>query len=391
MSYRLAVLTTHPIQYQAPFHAHLAGEPELALKVFFCHDYGVRPQKSLWGHEDFAWKAPLLEGYEYEFLPNWSWRPGTNRLIGSINPAVMRRIAREDFDAWLVYGWDGPTKLMTISAATLLRRPLLFRVDTNLLTPASPARHLLRRVIRPRLLSCFDAFLAVGRANAAFYRHYGTPDDRIFHVPFSVDNEYWRAEAEKQAGKVADARSRLGIAAEALVFLFCAPFVPVKDVFVLIEAFRAVTAAYENTHLVLVGSGPLLDEAKARARGIPRTSFLGFLNQDELPEAYALSDILVLPSYSEAWGLVVNEAMNFGNAVIVSDRCGCAPDLVEGRGTGDVFPSGDARALEAAMTRLVTDPEGLRSAQSRAKQVVKEYSYARGAEGTLAALRKLTR
>lgn len=391
MTYRLAVLTTHPIQYMAPLFAHLSKEPGLVLKVFFCHDYGVRPQKSLWGFEDFTWKAPLLEGYEYEFLPNWSRHPRPERMSGCVNPAVMERIAREDFDAWLIHGWDRPTKLMAIAAGTLLRRPMLLRVDTTLLTPPSAGKRLFRRIVRPRILKRFDAFLAVGRANAAFYRYYGAPEDRIFHVPFSVDNEHWLAEAEKQADKVADARARLGIAADAVVFLFCARFVPVKDVFVLLEAFRGLAAAHDNTHLVLAGSGPLLDEAKARARGIPRTTFLGFLNQDELPEAYALSDALVLPSVLEPWGLVANEVMNFGNAVIVSNQCGCGPDLVGGRGTGEIFPSGDARALEAAMARLVTDPAGLRSAQRKAKQVVQEYSFARAAEGILEALRKVAR
>jgi len=390
MAFKLAVLATHPIQYQAPWHAYLAAHPEISLKVFFCHDYGVRPQKSSWGVENFTWNAPLLEGYEFEFLPNWSTHPGPERMTGSFNPHILARMVNEQFDAWILNGWGDPTSLMALAAGRALGRKLLLRVETNLLAPVSLGKRTFRRILRPWILNRCAGFLAIGRANANFYRHYGVPEEKIFSVPYSANNDRWRAEAEIHATRVEEARRALAIASDAVVFLFCARFDPVKRIFDLLEAFERVAAVHDRAHLVLVGSGPLLEDAKARASTIPRTTFLGFRNQDAIAEVYALSDVIVLPSSSETWGLVVNEAMNFANAVIVSDRCGCGLDLVEGRGTGTVFPAGDVPALEAAMVRFVVDEAALRAAQSNARAVVQNYSYRTGAEGVLEALHSLT-
>ena len=100
------------------------------------------------------------------------------------------------------------------------------------------------------------------------------------------------------------------------------------------------------------------NRARSSAEAIPDVHFAGFLNQTEMPTAYTAADILVLPSaYEETWGLVVNEAMNCGLPVIVSDRVGCAADLVHDGENGFVFQSGDADGLAVAIRKLVTSDQ----------------------------------
>src|SRR3990172_7079616 len=91
------------------------------------------------------------------------------------------------------------------------------------------------------------------------------------------------------------------------------------------------------------------------ARGV---RIAGFLNQSELPAAYAAADVFVLPSaFHETWGLVVNEAMNFDLPVVVSDKVGCGADLIEPGRNGFIVPHDDTAQLAEAIGRLVGDAE----------------------------------
>src|SRR6202012_393370 len=95
--------------------------------------------------------------------------------------------------------------------------------------------------------------------------------------------------------------------------------------------------------------------------------FLGFRNQSELPAFFALADVFVLPSRHEPWGLIVNEAMASGCAVIVSDEVGAHADLVTDGVEACVFPVGDIDALTSALLRVLSSPEQTRSMREAAK------------------------
>ena len=137
----------------------------------------------------------------------------------------------------------------------------------------------------------------------------------------------------------------------------------------------------------MVGEGPMRAEIEAEIQrtGAP-VRLLGFFNQSEMPEAYALADVLVLPSETETWGLVVNEALACGLPAVVSSGVGCAPDLVEPGATGETYPMGDVDALAVAMERalhLARDP-----ATAHALKVKMEtYSLETAILGTLEAVK----
>lgn len=126
--------------------------------------------------------------------------------------------------------------------------------------------------------------------------------------------------------------------------------IALKGIPVLIEALARLAAFGRAVRLVVVGSGPLARELAdmANARSLPAT-FVGFVNQARMPEVYAAADVLVLPSNSETWGLVVNEAFACRLPAIVSDRVGCAPDMITERLTGTVVPVGDVERLADAI------------------------------------------
>ena len=168
---------------------------------------------------------------------------------------------------------------------------------------------------------------------------------------------------------------------------------PKKRILDLVAAIAAAANRPRHFHLLIVGSGPLMEEAKTLALRSPvPMTFAGFLNQTELPQAYAAANCLVLPSdYGETWGLVVNEAMACGLPAVVSDRVGCAADLVESGVTGEIFPFGNVDALAGVLQSLAVSPERLREMGTRARARVADYSAEKAVAGTLDAISHVTK
>jgi glycosyltransferase involved in cell wall biosynthesis len=169
------------------------------------------------------------------------------------------------------------------------------------------------------------------------------------------------------------------------VILFAAKLIPKKAPLVLVQAFRRVRERVPCA-LLIVGDGELRPEVQAAAG--PDVHLAGFLNQSELPDAYAAADVFCLPSvFHETWGLVVNEALNFGLPVVVSDKVGCAADLVRPGWNGEVVPAGDPAPLADALETLVRDERLRREFGERGRELVGEYSIEACADGIEAALR----
>jgi glycosyltransferase involved in cell wall biosynthesis len=130
-------------------------------------------------------------------------------------------------------------------------------------------------------------------------------------------------------------------------------------------------------YLVIVGDGQerAALEERARAKGLTDVRFCGFRNQSELPRFFDLASVFVLPASHEPWGLIVNEVMNAGRAVIVSDEVGCQPDLVTDGVEGCVFPVGDVNALVEALRRVLSTPETAEQMGQRALERIKKWSF----------------
>ena len=185
-------------------------------------------------------------------------------------------------------------------------------------------------------------------------RSFGIPDDRLVLTPYVVDNDWWINQAEKADRR--EQRRAWGLPERVAVVLFCAKLQPWKRPFDILNAFAQADVA--GSHLVFAGEGPLLPllESRVRALGVAeRVHFLGFINQSQLPALYCASDLLVLPSEYDAFGVVVNEAMLCGCPVIVSDRVGAGPDLVSAGQNGHIFPCGDVDQLAALLRDVLSD------------------------------------
>jgi glycosyltransferase involved in cell wall biosynthesis len=386
-SVRLAIVTTHPVQYYAPWFRHLAGTTGLDLRVFYLWDFGVTDRVDPTFGVRVTWDVPLLDGYAHEFVPNRSRRPGTNRFWGIDNPTLPRRLAEFEPDATLCVGYNFAT-----FARLLLSRPripLILRGDSHRLVPQNGWKARIKRRILSRLFRRFSAFLNVGLANRDYFQIHGVPENRLFFCPHAVDNNRFLGERESAEAAAISWKQELGIPSDHRVVLFAGKFEQKKRPMDLLQAF--LNAAPERTALLFVGSGALEGELRRAASGFSNIYFAPFQNQSMMPRTYAAADLVVLPSFGsgETWGLCINEAMCLGRPVIVSSHVGCAQDLVEPGVTGLIFEAGKIDALSYCLKTALADSEQLSMWGRAAAERILSYSYEQATAGLLKCLQQI--
>jgi glycosyltransferase involved in cell wall biosynthesis len=376
---RLAVVVSHPVQYQAPLFRTLAQRFDLT--VFFAHRATPEDQAAAGFGVGFDWDIDLLSGYAHEFLVNTAKRPGVELFAGCDTPEIGARLAAGGFDAVLLFGWHLKSYLQTLVTAKRLGLPVLVRGDSHLLTPRSTAKKAIKSILYPPFLRLFDGALYVGSRSRAYWTHYRYPETRLFFSPHCVDTEWFAARATLDS-RIA-LRDRLGLTSNCPALLFAGKLMAFKRPLDLVAAAARLRADGRNVAVLAAGAGPAEAElqAAARAAQVPLHA-LGFCNQNSMPAVYAAADILVLPSEHETWGLVANEALACGRPVVLSNAVGAAPDLVGDGRAGRMFPLGDVGALAEAIADVLTLPSASEAIAAKSRM----YSLAAAADGIEAAL-----
>jgi glycosyltransferase involved in cell wall biosynthesis len=382
---RLAHLVSHALPYQVPLYRELSRRPEVDLTVFFYSDASVRGYRDVEFGREVRWDTALLDGYRYRHFASGARTPVQPSYGLRPNRDLLHAVLSEGHDAVWAHGYAW-LNVWLVATLAPERTALLLRDDQTLIHGRPWYRAALKNVALRRLFGRSWG-LYVGEQNRRYFLQYGMAEERLFPARHCVDNDFFQREAERLRPERRSIRARFGIRDDAPVLLFSGKLIPKKDPLLLIEAFERVRSEHE-CWLLLVGDGELREQAAdvVARRRIPDVRFAGFLNQTEIPAAYAAADVFVLPSsLNETWGLVVNEAMNFSLPLVVSDKVGSAEDLVREGWNGVVFPSGDAAALAATLARLVADPELRSSFGRRSLERVGEYSVSACADGIVAA------
>jgi glycosyltransferase involved in cell wall biosynthesis len=376
---RLALVTSHPVQYYTPLFRTLARHVD--LMVFFAHRAtGVDQAKAGFGVA-FDWDIELLAGYDYKFLQNVATRPGLDHFLGCNTPEIASQLKARQFDAVVLQGWYLRSFIQALVAAKCQGLAVIARGDSHLDTPRSWLKRGIKSGVFPSFLKLFDAALYVGERSRSYWIRYGFPSTRLFFSPHCVDDG-WFASRVTPNGR-AELRARLGIRDQTKVVLFAGKLVPFKRPLDTIAACALLKAHERDICLLVAGAGPLEGEimSAAQSAGIC-IKMLGFCNQTEMPQVYAASDVLVLPSDGhETWGLVANEALACGLPVALSDAVGSAIDLAADGSAGYVFTMADIAALAQAVGELLDNP---RLPDAIAKKSA-QYSVNRAVEGILQA------
>lgn len=364
---RLAWLATHPIQYQAPILRAITKCPDIDLTALFFSDFSTRTFVDPGFGRTIEWDTPLLEGYRHEFLA------GTGRLATTIRTFEPRvkglaaKLSRDNFDAVLVQGWQHYGMVMGAWLAKRAGLKVLMRCEaTDHVAGSTGAKGWVRESVVRFLLNQVDHCMSIGSHNRDFYLKRGVSPGRIGSMPYCVDNLHFRGLAE--AADVDALRALFSLQPGRSIILYAGKLMARKFPDHLLAAYRNLSEP--RPYLLYVGDGELRAslEKDVQRHGLADVRFLGFKNQSELPGLYALADIFVLPSIGETWGLVVNEAMNAGCAIVTTDQVGSAADLVRTGENGFVIPARDIPALTKALSACM-EPERARNmgAESRAR------------------------
>ena len=389
--FRLSYVVTHPIQYQAPLLRYLAQSGEIDLEVLFLSDFSLHAHYERAFNQTFKWDVALTEGYSWEVLPRVFLGP--SRQLRPLWPAgwLRQRLRDGRFNAVWVHGWGHVGLYQAVREATALGLPVLMRGETlpNQQNPRT-FRQKLRDAFCRRLFEHVAGFLCIGTRNHNFYNQFGVENDRLFSMPYAVDNAFFQARCAEARPQREALRQSLGLDPGRPIILFAAKLTTVKAPEELLSAFTQVHrrfAADSAPYLVFVGNGPLRNMLEEQARPLSdAVRFLGFRNQSELPALYDLCDLFVLPSRFEPWGLVVNEVMNAGRPVIVSDRVGAAPDLIEDGGNGFIYPSGNVDALASRLYQILESPTVRAKMGERGLQRIDTWNFEADRRGLLEAL-----
>ena len=329
---KLAIITSHPIQYNAPLFRLLTERRKVLVKVFYT--WGQTKDGLVYDpdfNRSFKWDIPLLEGYEAVFIENVSEKPNAGTFNGIKNNDLIKQVDAWEPDTLLVFGWSFHSHLQVLRHYKGGKK-ILFRGDSTLLDepPGFSIKKVLRRTWLRWVYRHIDVALYTGEDNKAYFLKHGLDKKQLVYAPHAVDNSRFAdPEADEKAKFL---RKELNIPVNAFVYLFAGKLESKKDPLLLIRSFQRISES--NVRLLIVGNGALEEEAKRMASGDSRILFLDFQNQQQMPVIYRLGDVFVLPSRGpgETWGLSVNEAMACGRAVLVSDRCGCAKELVKENG-----------------------------------------------------------
>jgi glycosyltransferase involved in cell wall biosynthesis len=378
---KIAIISSHPIQYNAPVFKLLTQRNKINIKVFYSWGDKVLERKFDPGFgRIIEWDIPLLDGYEYEFVKNTSSNPGSHHFKGIINPTIIHDIELYNPDAILIMGWNFKSHLKIIRHFKE-KKKIIFRGDSTLLDESTgfSFKKIARRIFLSWVYRHVDIALYVGSANKAYYLKHGLYNDQLFFAPHAIDNSRFINQSNANKEIVAGKRKTLGIPADAIVFLFAGKFEPKKNPGILIDAF--VKLNNPDTHLLLVGNGVQEETLKMKVatqkRNIAdRIHFMSFQNQSDMPDIYRIGDIYCLPSQGpgETWGLAVNEAMACSKAVLVSDKCGCNIDLVKEGVNGYIVKSNDIDDLYEKMGMIISNNRSEEMGR-QSFEIIQEWSY----------------
>ena len=387
---KVAVFISHPIQYQVPLFKRLAVEPGVDLTVFFFWDFGVQETYDPQFGQKVKWDIPLLDGYKSEFLKNISPDKTSAHFFGEANPELFSRIINGHYDAMIVFGWQTISHWCAIVTGFLTGTPIFIRGENPFYQ--EPEKSFLKRIIKHIVLrglfKLAAGFFYIGEENRKFYRYYGVPDSKLHFVPYAADNDRFMAEAKKLKPMKDGLKRKLGIQKQQNIILFSGKLVNGKRPLDLIMAYEKLVREILKKRgakpaLVFVGNGPIKSDLEeyAKKNMLDQIYFVGFKNQNELPEFYAMADVFVLPSGGETWGLVVNEAMCFSIPVIVSSVVSCGKDLIIPGRNGYVFPVGDEKSLADCLQKVLEQDAVMKKMGKESFKIISRWNFTEDIKG----------
>ena len=335
---KIIFLNSHPISYFSDMYRYLRSNG-LNFEVWYCSKYGLNNHFDI-QFNSFRKTEGLLEGFKSKFLLNFlKAKNAKETIFNTLNPSILKEISNLDRNTIVIsHGWSRLTMVLTLIFGGMFGVKVGLRTETPLTHEYNykGVKKSLRTFILKNLFKRVDYFFYIGTSNKNFYKSMGIKDDQLIFMPYSTKPSGLGYSSKKRQGKI----------------LFCGKLIEKKRPQDLLIAFHRLKN--KNLELIYAGSGKMENELKMKSQDLglkKQVLFKGLLDKNKLDELYKDVDLIVLPSgFGETWGLVINEAIEYGLPVIVSDMVGCSIDLCNNNGY--IFKYKDITDLTSKLKKI---------------------------------------
>lgn len=370
MTRRLVILTEIISPYRIPLFNALARQLEVDLHVIFLAETDPRLRQWQIYKDEIKFSCQVLS----------SWRRRVGRYNVLLNFGLGRALKAAAPDLILCGGYNYIASWQALLWARMRGVPFFLWSESNL--QDMRRGHATVELLKSEFLRRCAGFVVPGRSAREYLHGHKIEDAHIFTAPNAVDNDLFRTAAAVSRRNARERRTELDLPDR--YFLFVGRLVPEKGVFDLLSAYAKLDERIcQQIGLVYVGEGvcrrQLEEQSASISPGMVR--FAGFVQRDQLATYYALAEMLILPTYSDPWGLVVNEAMACSLPVVVSRVAGCAADLVKENWNGLLVSPRDASSLSAAMAAIAENPDLCVSMGANSTKLIESYSPAEWSRG----------
>jgi glycosyltransferase involved in cell wall biosynthesis len=363
MKRRLVIVTEIISPYRIPLFNALAQNPDVDLHVIFLGD--TDPKLRQWQ----VYKQEI--NFSYQVLPSWRKRIGKYNAL--LNFGIQKALDQSAPEVVLCGGYSYIASWQALRWARRNRVRFLLWSESNL--QDMRRRYRFVEFLKKQFLKRSDGFVVPGRSALEYLRAQGIGESRISIAPNAVDNDLFAKAAESARRNALALRRELALPDR--YFLFVGRLVREKGIFELISAYSNLSEQLRREiGFVFVGDGEARQELQSFGSSISpgNVRFVGFVQREQLGAYYGLAAALVLPTYTDTWGMVVNEAMACGLPVIVSRAAGCAADLVHENRNGLLVTTRDLHSLETAIATLAQRRHLCEAMGACSAQYIQSYS-----------------
>ena len=304
-----------------------------------------------------AWAPVCPTKVKYDFLPPYNGRLVPSKLKRCLNGNITGLLDSYDFDAMILHGiYDSSAVWQAIAWCSTRKRPYFLRCDANIAREKSLFRRLSRRVLIGRSIQLAAGLLCIGTQNQKYYELFGARQEQFFLAPWEIDYENLEAYYSEAIAQRDDLRAEFGFHNGQCVIITVSRLLHRKGYDTLIPIISQLSKEGLPVKLAVAGEGPYRTriEELIEQYSAPVT-LCGNLGRKDVVRAMVASDIFVLPSYQEPWGLVVNEAALCGLPLVVGNQVGAGADLVVQGKNGFMYPAKDKDMLYDYLKRLTVD------------------------------------
>ncbi len=340
---RVALITTIISPYRIPVFNVIARKLEREFKVFFFSEMGKHR----------SWKIQYEKiKFTYEVLQGFCF--GKNKDFPVFfNPLIFKKLKGFNPDVVIIGGYNHPSSILTLFYSRIFGKRLILWCESNKYDSRLYSKW--RESYKKWFIRNCTEFIVPGTASFEYLISYGVFPDKIWIAPNAVDNEFFTEECDEVIKNVKDFKRKKGYPER--IILYVGRLVDKKGIMDLLKAYSLLTNNKEGIGLVLVGKGK--DENKYRRfcknEKLRSVFFEGFVPQKKIPLYYAVADIFVLPTYSDTWGLVLNEAMACKLPIISTSVAGASYDLVYNGKNGYTYSKGNIKGLFDMLKKMFNE------------------------------------